>query len=277
MLDFVQGEGSMCFVERNEYLVGVVDPPVEGRHYVGTFTRFTVEAVETIYSVDEHRAKLSNVQTLRIIEATRKALPGWPSHLPPEWYANVRVEAQSLPQKPHAPPLDDAAYHKLVARPRSVRRSFDALLVATDDVYSSLARRPIRAIVDELRTKAKKLRSAKPTAEALWLAPNLRAAGADIDRQAKRYEFQADCLEREPRSSRALERLTPHLVLCFEQIFCRAATGGRHAKENSPSDDADSPYVRFARAYLSELGCGHRPLTIQKALYEIRKATRKLA
>jgi hypothetical protein len=249
VLDFVQGEGGRVYREADGSI--------------------------SLWRVADFRPKLSNAQTLRIIEAAGVAVPGWPDGLPPEWYDSVWIKTASLPQKPHAPSLDGAAYHKFIARPRSVRRSFNALLHATDALYSSLARRPTRSVAGEIRTKTKKLRSAKLTAEALLLAPNLRSASADIERLVKRYELQADCLETEPRPLRALEQLTPHLILCFEQIFCRAATGGWHPRESLASDDADSPYVRFARAYLSELGCGHRPLTIQKALYEGGKAKRK--
>jgi hypothetical protein len=230
----------------------------------------------TLYFVGLPYARLTNAQVLKVIAGAQVPLPGWPKGVPPGWLDGPWLPMQCLHQKFTRRSELHAVAHELVARPRSVRRAFNSLLVGTHPVLHSLIRWGTKAQIDELWTKAKKLKAASLSPEAESLGCNLEKMKAAIDKHVARFEFAADYLSRKPTTDRPLQRLTPDLVHCFERVFCRPATGGWKKRGNAPADDADSPYVRFAQAYLSEIGCSHRPLTIQKALYEWRKEIRPL-
>lgn len=236
-----------------------------------------------IYWVENNPdARLSNVQVLSVIGAAGISLPGWPEGVPPDWLDQVWQRPQHCwGHKRFASRFEPTAVceglHELVARPAQVRLSFILLCGSTQSVLRSLTRQGTKSQIEELWTKAKKLKSASLSPEAKSLRGcSLAETQSLIDKAVARLEFAAGELSRASKIDRPLHQLTSDLVDCFERIFCTAAAGG-WKRDIAPTDDADSSYIRFARAYLGELGCNYRPSTVQKALYDWHKTTIKAA
>jgi hypothetical protein len=228
-----------------------------------------------IFIVWDRHAAFTKDQIGKVLAAARIPLPGWPDGVPANWLDQPQWSIHCPHPKRFVSCVEVEAVecgletvHGMVARPTSVRRSFDRLLLHTNSVLSSLVR---PAQIEELRTKAKKLKAASLNPAVASLDKHFGEINATIKQHVARLDFSADCFNRKT-IDRPLDYITPELVHCFETVFCGAATGGWKKRRKTSADDADSPYVRFAQAFLSEVGCPYRPLSIQRALYDSRKS-----
>lgn len=215
------------------------------------------------------RTALSDPQILAVINEVGQPLPGWSSPLPEDWLSRPRrqVAAEAIP-------------------PATVLRAMARLQNDSGILHPALAGYHTRAELLYLRGVAKGARDlARSLGDAHLASLCKGSAGALKEEQAlqamlmraaERYKFWSEEVRRQTRFGSSLECLMEPLSVCFEAMFRRKAAGGWSQQKPAKQDaqnSADSPFLRFAGAYCTAIGCEFRPATLQSALYVYRAAS----